>query len=102
MTHPSKRKFTESQVLEIRNRVASGEPVESLASSFGIPRTHALRIVTGVYYPGVGGPVRPSMKGDPTPEEIRQMTEQMLKERPRLRVGETLNPPNPIPCIPGF
>lgn len=54
-------KLTERQVLELRRRVASGEPYARVGEEFGITRPAAFDIVTGRRWRGVGGPlvVRP-------------------------------------------
>lgn len=92
-------KFSECQVIEIRNRGASGESPESLAKSLGISRAHVVRILTGAYYPTVGGPRQESTLGDPSLEEVYRMAREIRAAAPRLLVGESLTGHNPIPVV---
>lgn len=59
-------KLTASQVVEIRERAASGEKNIDLASEFGVPDASISMIVRGKHWKHVGGPIiKTSRRGRP-------------------------------------
>jgi len=51
-------KLTEDEVVQIRERHCSGEPISELASEFGVSQTAIRNIVKGRTWRHVGGPIR--------------------------------------------
>ncbi len=54
--HKSQAKLTEEQVLEIRERYATAEPSQDIATAFGISRSTIRHIASGLKWSHVGGP----------------------------------------------
>jgi hypothetical protein len=55
-------KLTLQQVVEVRNRRASGEMLKSIGNDYNITEGAVSKIVRGLAYPLVGGPICPGRK----------------------------------------
>ncbi|MDX3232947.1 hypothetical protein [Streptomyces sp. ME19-01-6] len=60
------RRFTEPEVIDMRERSAAGESDLELGLAFGVASQTVDRIVRGVHYPEYGGPVRAKKCGRPS------------------------------------
>ena len=54
--HKPQAKLTEEQVLEIRERYATAEPSQDIATAFGISRSTLRHIASGLKWSHIGGP----------------------------------------------
>ena len=62
----SSRRFTEPEVVDMRERSAAGATDLELGMAFGIRAESVERIVRGLHYPEYGGPVRAKKSGRPS------------------------------------
>ena len=60
------RKFTEPEVVDMRERSAGGATDLELALAFGVAPQSVERIVRGLHYPEFGGPLRAKKSGQPS------------------------------------
>lgn len=77
------RKLTEVQVVEIRERHAAGETQQSLADEFGLDQGALSKVVRGVTYSDMGGPVIPGRR--------RRTRAEMEAARGPLNVRESIS-----------
>lgn len=77
-------RFTEAQVIEMRQRRGSGEKLESIAQSFGTSRTQVQFVVTGKTWTHVGGPIQVTKpKQRLTVEQVREIRSLVLAGVPQ-------------------
>ena len=78
-----KRKMTDEQVVEIRERHAAGETQKALADEFGLAQPVLGYLVRGITYSDVGGPL---LKARP-----RRTRAEMEAARGPLNVRESIS-----------
>ena len=57
-----KKRLTVEQIIELRQRRAAGESLESLAEAFGIIPEYVSYVATGKIHKNVGGPIAKPFK----------------------------------------
>ena len=86
----TKRKLSDEQVVEIRNRYANGETQTALAIEFGVSHQTIGAIVRGKTYKDVPGPLTKNCRGTQRSKLRKFSDEQVFQIRNRYASEETL------------
>ena len=85
------RKLTESDIIEIRKAVASGQPLKAIASRMGISKSHVCGVANGSFAKHVSGSLTPRPRSGEKSYNAKLTADDVRRIRERFKNGDSIS-----------